>query len=50
MMRKNIVELADDSEININDTNILVDKGIIDYNTDLVEVYGDFIYTKSLIF
>ena len=47
---KNIVELADDSKININDTNILVDKGIIDYDNDLVEVYETFIYTKSLIF
>tara|TARA_A100001035_G_scaffold279796_1_gene282350 strand:+ start:1143 stop:3287 length:2145 start_codon:yes stop_codon:yes gene_type:complete len=45
---KNIVELADDSKININDTNILVDKGIIDYNNDLVEVYGDFYLYQEL--
>ena len=45
---KNIVELADDSKININDTNILVDKGIIDYDNDLVEVYGDFYLYQEL--
>jgi len=45
---KNIVELADDSKINVNDTNILVDKGIIDYDNDLVEVYGDFYLYQEL--
>ena len=45
---KNIVELADNSKININDTNILVDKGIIDYDNDLVEVYGDFYLYQEL--
>ncbi len=45
---KNIVELADNSKININDTNILVDKGIIDYDKDLVEVYGDFYLYQEL--
>ena len=30
--KNNIVELAENSKININDTNILVDRGIIDYN------------------
>ena len=45
---KNIVELADDSKINLNDTNILVDKGIIDYDNDLVEVYGDFYLYQEL--
>ncbi len=39
---RNIVEVSDNSLININNTNILVDRGIIDYNNDLIEVYGDF--------
>ena len=46
---KNIVELADNSKININDTNILVDRGIIDYDNDLVEVYGNFYLYQELI-
>ena len=37
MKKKNIVELAENSKININDTNILVDRGIIDYNNDKIE-------------
>ena len=45
---KNIVELADNSKINVNDTNILVDKGIIDYDNDIVEVYGDFYLYQEL--
>lgn len=39
---KNIVELAESSKININNTNILVDKGIIDYNKNEIEVFGNF--------
>ena len=31
--KENIVELAENSKININNTNILVDRGIIDYTT-----------------
>ena len=45
---KNIVELAENSKINIYDTNILVDRGIIDYNKDLIEVYGDFYLYQEL--
>ena len=45
---KNIVELAENSKININDTNILVDKGIIDYDNDLIEVYGNFYLYQEL--
>tara|TARA_B100000989_G_scaffold170525_1_gene127781 strand:- start:430 stop:762 length:333 start_codon:yes stop_codon:yes gene_type:complete len=45
---KNIVQLAENSKININDTNILVDKGIIDYDNDLVEVYGNFYLYQEL--
>ena len=45
---KNIVQLAENSKININDTNILIDKGIIDYDNDLVEVYGNFYLYQEL--
>ncbi len=40
--KKNIVEFADNSKINIGNTNMLVDRGIIDYNNDKIEVYGNF--------
>ncbi len=39
---KNIVELAENSKINIGSTNILVDRGIIDYNNNEIEVFGNF--------
>ena len=38
----NIVELAENSKINFDDTNILVDRGIIDYNNDTLEIFGNF--------
>ncbi len=44
----NIVELAENSKINISDTNILVDRGIIDYNKDLIEIYGNFYLYQEL--
>ena len=40
--KNNIVELAENSKININNTNILVDRGIIDYNNDVIEIFGNF--------
>ena len=40
--KKNIVEFAENSKINIGDTNILVDKGIIDYNKNEIVVFGNF--------
>jgi len=40
--KRNIIELAENSKINFNDTNILVDRGIIDYNNDTFEVFGNF--------
>ena len=40
--KNNIVELAENSKINFNNTNILVDKGIIDYNKDTLEIFGNF--------
>ncbi len=46
--KKNIVELSDNSKININDTNILIDKGIIDYNKDEIEVFGNFYLYQDL--
>ena len=45
---KNIVEFSDNSKININNTNLLVDRGIIDYNGDLIEVYGNFYLYQEL--
>ncbi len=39
---KNILELAENSKINIDNTNILVDRGIIDYNKNEIEVFGNF--------
>ena len=40
--KKNIVELSENSKINIDNTNILVDRGIIDYNKNEIEVFGKF--------
>ncbi len=45
---RNIVELAENSKINIDNTNILIDRGIIDYNNDLIEVYGNFYLYQEL--
>ncbi len=46
--KNNIVELAENSKININDTNILVDRGIIDYNKDTIEIFGNFYLYQDL--
>ena len=40
--KNNIVELSKDSKINIDNTNILVDRGVIDYNQDTFQVFGNF--------
>ncbi len=45
---ENIVELAENSKINYKNTNILIDKGIIDYNTDIFEVFGNFYLYEEL--
>ena len=37
---ENTVELAENSKINIGDINILIDREIIDYNKNYVEVFG----------
>ena len=39
---RNIVEFADNSKINIGDSNILVDRGVIDYNKNEIEIFGNF--------
>ena len=46
--KKNTVELAENSKININDTNILVDRGIIDYNNNSIEIFGNFYLYQEL--
>ncbi len=45
---ENIVELAENSKINFNNTNILIDKGIIDYNKNEFEVFGNFYLYEEL--
>ncbi len=45
---KNIVELAENSKININNTNILVDRGVIDYNKNSIKVFGNFYLYQEL--
>jgi len=45
---RNIIELAENSKININNTNILVDRGIIDYDNEKVEVFGNFYLYQDL--
>ena len=46
--KEGIVELAEGSKINVNNTNILVDKGIIDYNKETIEVFGNFYLYQEL--
>ena len=45
---ENIVELAENSKINYKNTNILIDKGIIDYNKNTFEVFGNFYLYEEL--
>ena len=40
--KENIVELAENSKINFKNTNILINKGIIDYDNNEFEVFGNF--------
>ncbi|MFL2533749.1 MAG: LPS-assembly protein LptD [Alphaproteobacteria bacterium] len=46
--KNNIVELSKNSKINIDNTNILVDRGIIDYNQDTFQVFGNFYLYQEL--
>ena len=46
--KNNILELSENSKINIADTNILIDRGIIDYNKNEIEVFGNFYLYQEL--
>jgi lipopolysaccharide assembly outer membrane protein LptD (OstA) len=46
--KENIVELAKNSKINFKNTNILIDKGIIDYDKNEFEVFGNFYLYEEL--
>ncbi len=46
--KNNIVQLSGNSKINIGETNILVDRGIIDYNKDEIKVFGNFYLYQEL--
>ena len=46
--KQNIIELAENSKINYKDTNILIDRGIIDYNKNEIEVFGNFYLYQEL--
>ena len=46
--KENVVELAENSKINFNNINILIDKGIIDYNKNELEVFGNFYLYEGL--
>jgi len=46
--KENIVELAKNSKINYKNTNILIDKGIIDFDKNEFEVFGNFYLYEEL--
>ena len=46
--KENIVELAENSKINFENTNILIDKGIINYDKNEFEVFGNFYLYEEL--
>jgi len=46
--KDNIVELSKNSKINFKNTNILIDKGVIDYNKNKFEVFGNFYLYEEL--
>ena len=45
---KNLIELAENSKINFGKTNILIDKGIIDYNENSFQIFGNFYLYEDL--
>ena len=45
---ENIVELSESTKINIENTNIQIDKGLINYNTNEIEVFGNFYLYQDL--
>jgi len=46
--KENIVELSENSKINFKNKNILIDKGIVDYNKNKFEVFGNFYLYEEL--
>ena len=46
--KENVVELAENSKINFKNINILIDKGIIDYDKNEFEVFGNFYLYEEL--
>jgi lipopolysaccharide assembly outer membrane protein LptD (OstA) len=44
----NIIELAENSKINYKNTNLLIDRGIIDYNKNEIKVFGNFYLYEEL--
>jgi lipopolysaccharide assembly outer membrane protein LptD (OstA) len=46
--KENIVELAENSKINFKNINILIDKGVIDYDKNEFEVFGNFYIYEEL--
>ena len=46
--KENIIELSENSKINFKNINILIDKGIIDYNKNEFEVFGNFYLYEEL--
>ena len=46
--KENIVELAENSKINFKNTNILIDKGVIDFDKNEFEVFGNFYLYEEL--
>ena len=46
--KENVIELAENSKINFKNTNILIDRGIIDYDKNEFEVFGNFYLYEDL--
>ena len=46
--KENILELSENSKINFKNTNILIDKGVIDYDKNMFEVFGNFYLYEEL--
>ncbi len=46
--KNNTIELSENSKINVEDTSILIDRGIIDYNKNEIEVFGNFYLYQEL--
>ena len=44
----NKIELAENSKINIEGVNLLIDRGIVDYEEDKIEIFGNFYLYEDL--